>query len=289
MKNIFLLIFLFLNLHANDLLIINSNSNIEKYANVQQAFIKNYKGDYKVLDLLGLSKKQIEEYLYDEYPDIVYTIGTKAFSYANMYIPEKTIFFSSIVNYKRLNIQNNRYGVSNELYIGMNLTIIKSLFSKLDSFSIIYSEYTKDLYLNFKQNASTMGIKIVGQEISKNKDINKKLLKDSDGLIMIADPILLKDEKVVIDLFKEMNKLKKPIFAYHELFIQYGASLVISAHNKTIGAQVASMINHFKNNKDFSKIQSPMGTNVIFNKKVADTLEVQYNTHAFPVINKVVE
>lgn len=276
--------------YADKMLVLNSNADIEKYSSVQKAFKESYNGDFKSLDLSKVSKKQIKEYLYDEYPDIVYAIGTKAYSYANMFIPEKTIFFSSIVNYKRLNIAHNRYGVSNELHSGMNLTIIKSLFGNIDSLSIIYSDYTKELFENFKQNALSMGIKITGRKISKLDDaIDMSLLKHSDGLIMIADPVLLKDEKRVIEIFDYMNRLKKPVFGYHDLFIKYGASLVISAHDPTIGRQVASMVKDFESKKDFAKVQMPMGTNVIFNKKRADSLGLKYNKNALSVVNKVIE
>ena len=267
MRTLFILALLIINLYGSKLLVLNSNGKIEKYKSVQKAFMDNYKGDFEVLDLSKISKKQIKEYLHDEYPDTVYTIGTKAYSYANMFIPEKTIFFSSIVNYKRLNIKDNRYGVSNELHSGMNLTIIKSLFTDISSLGIIYSEYTKDLFESFRKNAESMGIIIKGEKISKNGDIDRTLLKETDALVMIADPMLLKNEADVLEIFKEMNSLKKPVFAYHELFIRFGASVVISAHNPTIGAQVASMVKDYQDKKDFPKIQIPMGTNVIFNKK----------------------
>jgi ABC-type uncharacterized transport system substrate-binding protein len=289
MRILFILTLFIISLQADKLLILNSNAQIEKYKSVQKAFIENYKGDFKTLDLSKVSKKQIKEYLYDEYPDTVYAIGTKAYSYANTFIPEKTIFFSSIVNYKRFDIEQNRYGVSNELHSGMHLTIIKSLFSNIGSLGIIYSEYTKDLFENFKRNASSIGLKIKGQKISKNSSIDKEVLDQTDALLMIADPILLKNKNNVIEIFKQMKILKKPIFAYHELFIKFGASLVISAHNPTIGAQVASMIKQFEAKKDFPKIQIPMGTNVIFNKKTADALGLEYNEQALSVVNKVIE
>ncbi len=289
MRTLFILALLIINLYGSKLLVLNSNSKIEKYKSVQKAFTENYKGDFEVLDLSKISKKQIKEYLYDEYPDTVYAIGTKAYSYANMFIPEKTIFFSSIVNYKRLNIKNNRYGVSNELHSGMNLIIIKSLFTDISSLGIIYSEYTKDLFESFRENAESMGIIIKGEKISKNGDIDRTLLKETDALVMIADPMLLKNEADVLEIFQEMNSLKKPVFAYHELFIRFGASVVISAHNPTIGAQVASMVKDYQDKKDFPKIQIPMGTNVIFNKKTADALGLKYNEQALSVVNKVIE
>lgn len=289
MKILFTLAFFMLSLYANKILILNSNANIEKYKSVQEEFIKNTKKHYEVLDIAKLSQKEIKEYLYDEYPDIVYTIGLKAYRYANVYIPEKKIFFSSIINHNRLNMSKNRYGVSNELHSGMHLTIIKSLFHEIQTLSLIYSDYTKDLFESFKSNASNIGIKIIGEKITNDGYIEMKNILQSDGLILIADPVLLKDEQKVNKLFEDMSKIKKPIFAYHDLYIKFGASLVISADNPTIGRQIARMMQLLNNKKEFIKIQIPMGTNVIFNKKMIKNLGINYNEHAFSVISKIIE
>jgi len=276
-------------LFAEKILVLNSNNNIEKYSSVEKSFKEDFIGDIKSLNISEMTNKQIKEYLYDEYPDIVYAIGTKAYKYADMYIPEKTLFFSSIVNYKRLNLTKNRLGVSNELHSGMNLTIIKSLFPNTQKLTIVYSSYTKELFENFKQNGLEIGIEIIGEEIGAHKNIDIEKIQHSDGLILIADPLLLKDEKKVLSLFEQVKKLQKPIFAYHELFIKFDATLVISADNPTIGRQIASMISQYVQKKEFTPIQMPMGTNVIFNKKIADNLNLKYNKNGLSLVNKVLD
>ena len=289
MKILFILALFILHLYADKILILNSNANIEKYKSVQEEFIKNTKVPYEVLDIAKLSQKEIKEYIYDEYPDIVYTIGLKAYRYVNAYIPEKTIFFSSIINHNRLGISENRYGVSNELHSGMHLTLIKSLFHETQTLSLIYSDYTKDLFENFKSNASKIGIKIIGEKITNDGSIEIENMQQTDGLILIADPLLLKDEQRVMKLFEHMEKIKKPIFAYHDLYIKFGASLVISADNPTIGRQIAHMMQLFNDKKEFIKIQIPMGTNVIFNKKMVESLGIKYDLDALSVVNKVIQ
>jgi len=289
MKILITITLLTLSLYASKVLVLNSNNTIKKYQSIQKSFTENFKQPYTTLDISKMSKNNIKEYLYDEYPDIVYTIGTKAYSYANMFIPEKTIFFSSIINYKRLKSTDNRYGVSNELHSGMNLTLIKSLFNTTKKLSIVYSEYTHDLYKSFKQNAQMMDIEIIGQKISKEDSIDIEQLKNTDGFILISDPILLNNENKIISLFSDLKELKIPIFAYHELFIKFGASLVISADNPTIGRQVSIMIEHYEKNNEFQKLQLPMGTNVVFNKKVIKELGVKYNKSALSIANKIIE
>jgi len=289
MKIVFTLALFILTLYADKVLILNSNANIQKYKSVQEEFIKNTKKPYEVLDIAELSQKKIKEYLYDEYPDVIYTIGSKAYRVANKYIPEKTIFFSSIINHNRLDINEKRYGVSNELHSGMHLTIIKSLFRETKTLSLIYSDYTKDLFEHFKSNASNIGIKIIGEKITHESFVEMQNLKQSDGLILIADPLLLKNQQRIKKLFKDMKKIKKPIFAYHELYVKLGASLVVSADNQTIGRQIAYMMQLFNDKREFIKIQIPMGTTVIFNKKMIESLGINYSEDALSVVSKVIE
>ena len=286
---IIILLTLVVSMYAQKVLLINSNTNIEKYKSVENSFKKSFNKPFETIDISKMSKEEIKEYLYDEYPDVVYSIGVKAYQYTNLYIPEKTIFFSSIINYKRLNLQNNRFGVSNELHAGMNLTIIKSLFFDIKKLNIIYSKYTQDLYESFKENAKKLGVEIIGEKLFNSSSLNVDKLNISDGLILLPDPILLKDENRVYELFRKIKQLKKPIFAYDKLFLDYGATLAISAHNPTIGNQIALMIGSHLKNSDFNNIQIPAGTEVIFNKKVADKLELKYNEFAISVVDKVIE
>ncbi len=289
MRILFSLALFILNIYADKVLILNSNANIERYKSVQEEFIKNTKQSYELLDIENLSQKEIKEYLYDAYPNIVYTIGSKAYRYANAYIPEKTIFFSSIINHNRLDMSENRYGISNELHSGMHLTIIKSLFHEVHTLNLIYSDYTKDLFENFKSNAEKIGIKVIGEKITNDGFIKMQNMPKTDGLILIADPLLLKDEQSVRKLFEYMKEIKKPIFAYHDLYIKLGASLVVSADNPTVGRQIAHMMRLFNDKKEFIKIQIPMGTNVIFNKKMVESLGINYNVDALSVVNKVIQ
>jgi ABC-type uncharacterized transport system substrate-binding protein len=283
------MIFLAISLYAQSVLVLNSNSNIEKYKIVEDTFRNNFKNEYRYKDASKMSVNEVKNYLYDEYPDIVYAIGAKAYQYANNFIPEKTIFFSSIVNYKRLIKNSKQFGVSNELHAGMELTLLGSIFNNRKKIGIFYSEYTKDIFDNYKKQANQMGLDIGGYNISKKDNISKNFLETCDAILLIADPILLKNEQNVISIFEDMAKLKKPVVAYHELFIKYGASLVISTDHQTIGRQVASMVNMFINSNEFEKVQLPMGTNVILNKKQLDKLEIKYNNYALSVVNKIIE
>lgn len=292
MRLILLMAVFSLFLHAQKILVISSNSEVEKYKETIDGFGKNFDGPFTILDISKMSQNAIKEYLYDEYPDIVYAVGTKAYQYANKYIPERKIYFSSIVNWKRLPIGNERYGVSNELHSGMQLTLIKSIFRDIDTIGVIYSKYTKDVVADLSQNAKSMGINIVSKKIDKDSLKDERLddiLERTQAVLLIADPVLLNDEKAVKNLFDLSRKHKKPIFAYHELFIKYGATLAISVDNPTIGRQISAMIQSTLRCENIKKIQYPAGTKVIFNKKAAKEMGLKYSKNISLISTKVVE
>ena len=275
-------------LYSDTLLIMNSNAKVERYASMEKAFTKHINNIHRI-DISKMSSSQIKEYLYANYPDIIYTIGTKAYQYAVKYVPEKKIFFSSIVNYKRFNMGNKRFGVANELHTGMKVTLIKSLLNHTKTIGFLYSRYTKDIYESFKEEAKYVGMEVIGQKIDKDTIFDIQKLKNADIFVMIADPIMLKDEKKVQNLYKVLKEDNKPVVAYHPLYLKYGAVLILSVDIPTVGRQVAAMVHAEMSGTLTSPIQMPIGSKVIFNEGLAKRMKLHYDKAALSVVNKVIK
>jgi len=289
---IFFILIISLYLQAQDILIINSNDKVDKYNESIEAFTKNFHKPYTILNIGNMKNKDIKEYLYAQYPEMVYVVGSKAYQYVYRYIPEREVFFSSIINWKRFPKIDKRYGISNEVYSGMQLTLIKSIFPDIKSIGVIYSKYTTNIVTDLEKNAAKLGINIVSKKISKDSldtiDLSK-IIKNTEAMIIISDPIFLSNQKTVEKMFNISEQNKKPIFAYHKLFINYGAILSISVDNPTIGRQMASIITNHIEDKEIKNIQYPIGTKVIFNKKVADKLGVKYSNNISYVASEIIE
>lgn len=287
MRIFLILLLTFISLYAQKVLVLNSNNSIVKYKETVDAFTKEFNKPFTILDISNKSENMVKEYLYDEYPDIVYTVGAKAYQYAYKYLPEKNIYFSSIVNWKRLKHNNNTYGVSNELHSSMHLTLIKSIFTNIENIGIIYSNYTHNIVDDFQISSESLNINIVPLKINR-KTIELEpftdLINNVDAIIVIPDPILLNKQEVVKKLFNNSKKSGKAIFAYHEVFLKYGAVLSISIDNPTTGRQIANMIQNNNNN-----IQYPAGTKVIFNKKEAILQNILFNKNIGSFVNQVIE
>ena len=77
-------------------LLINSDATVEKYKVAQEEFKKTYARPVLEINMDDEKWKvpDVEDYLYDEYPDLVYCIGSKAYLIANRFVSEKDIVFS---------------------------------------------------------------------------------------------------------------------------------------------------------------------------------------------------
>ncbi len=287
----FIFSFIYL-LQAETILVIDSNAEVKKYTETIDAFRKNFNRDFTVLNLSGMSAKEIRNALYDIYPDIVYAVGAKAYQYANAYIPEKTIYFSSIIDYQKFDIQGKRYGISNELHSGMQLTLIKSIFTTVNALGVIYSEHTQNIMKDLRQNAKKIGITITSLKITKEpmeRSILEDFIQKNDALMIIPDPLLLSNTARVNTFFDLSKKYKKAVIAYHELFINYGAVLAISVDNPTIGRQVAMMMQNHISDEQTVAIQYPIGTHIIFNKHQAAMLGLKINSDISQIATKILE
>jgi putative tryptophan/tyrosine transport system substrate-binding protein len=292
MKLLFFISVIICLLQSETILVMDSNAKVKKYTETIDAFRKSINQDFTVLDLSDMSAKEVKNALYDIYPDIVYAVGAKAYQYANAYIPEKTIYFSSIIDFKKFDIHGKRYGISNELHSGMQLTLIKSVFPNVKSLGVMYSQHTENILHDLHQNAQKIGIRLIPLKITKAPMERAKLesfIKDSDALMIIPDPLLLSNTARVSTFFNLTKKYKKAVIAYHELFINYGAVLALSVDNPTIGRQVAMMIQNHSSNEQTMAIQYPVGTHIIFNKHEADKLGLTINPDIAQITTKILE
>ncbi len=292
MKIVLTVILLFLSLFAETpkVVVINSNDKLEKYSDSYLAFKDDFEGNFSTIVVSDMKSREIKEYLYDEYPDIIYTIGSQAYQYAHLYTPEKEIYFSSIVNWKRLPTTPKTFGVSHELHSEMQLTLIKTLFPEIKKIGVVYSRYTEDLINEFQERGKNLGIEIVAHRVFEGtSDISEfhSFMDNIEALTVIPEPTLFRKESLLKEVLTLAKKRELAIFSYHKLFLDYGAVLIISADNQTTGRQISAMIS--SRDRDGEKVQYPAGTNLIFNKRVADNIGLEYNPVLLYMFNEIVE
>lgn len=281
---------------GHKIMVINSNASIDKYRIAQKEFTKLLPNPVMEVDLGGekLKLREIEDLLYDQYPDLVYCIGTKAYLLANKFISDRNIVFTSIIDWQRLPMAEKTCGVSNELSPEMQITLFRYMFPELNKIGVLFSpKYNKHWFKKAEQAAKHMGIQLIGRPLSKKRNIIpelNELLTEIDALWLISDPVILAGKETLADLFKRCDEQLIPILTYHPAFAEYGAMMIISVDHATTGRQAAAMTREVLSNDTVEeKVQSPTGSHIILNLKKADEYGLECGETALGAANWIIE
>ncbi len=280
----------------DNVLILNSDISIYKYSLANTEFKSKVIGLKSEIDLGSkwLDEKAIKNRILEIDPEIIYCIGSKAYQMACKVEKNKNIIFSLIINWHRLPMEKNTYGISNELPQSMQLTMYRYFFPDIKKIGVLYSkDYNKEWFDIAVERAEEMDIDIIGKSVSKPGGIKsalKKLLPKVDALWLIPDPIVIRDLNSVKMIFDKSEAARKPILAYDKAFTNLGASFIMSADISTIGKQAAVLVNDIQNEQEISnRIQDPAGTYIILNMKKIKEYEINLNVDALDSVNEIIE
>jgi ABC-type uncharacterized transport system substrate-binding protein len=278
------------------ILVINSDASVEKYHAAGSEYKKVL--PHSVVEVRLEEKRwgisDVEELLYDEKADLIYCIGTKAYLIANEYARETDMVFSSIINWKRLPRRERTYGVSNELHPGMQMILFRHVFPNVKKIGVLYSrQYNIQWFENAMEKAKEMDIELIGKPVYRNKHMKnalKTLLPEIDALWMISDPVIVADNKGLMDVLTLCDEKKIPVFSYHAAFAKYGATLIVSVDNPTIGGQAAEIaLELISGEKIHQKVQYPAGSHIILNLNKVKAYGLEYNENALASVNRIIE
>lgn len=273
-------------------LIVNSNASVEKYKLVQEIFKKNISVPVTDINLENMNGENISGGLSE--PSLIYCIGAKAYTFAAQNFAGKDIVFSSMLNYKRMNLTPKAYGISYELHPRMSLYIVRSIFPTIKRIGMLYSkQFTKQWFENAGEQAKELGMEIAGRAVSDSKDTEsllKQLIAETDAIWLISDPVVMPEEKYLTMVLKICDAYKKPVLSYNEMFAELGASLVVSVDDPTIGRQAAGIASELlSGTKVEDKVQYPAGSQIILNLKKVKEYKVEYNSNALGTVNTIIQ
>lgn len=284
--------------HADDskkVLILNSNAGIVKYKTVEDEFKKSIIFPVMEIDLAGkeASRAQLSQ-ARDYNPELIYCIGSGAYTLAMEEFKNKDIIFSSIINWLRLPISENIYGISNELHTRMTLMMYRYLFPGIQKIGVLYSrQYTLQWYEKVREEAAELGIQIIGKLVeNKNETLKnlKWLCDEVDAVWLIPDPLVMPEKSYLYDILKTADKKKIPVFSYHQAFAGFGASLIVSVDNPTIGRQAAGIATALlTGNPPEDPVQFPAGSHITLNMKTIEKYGLKYNKNALNAVNNILK
>lgn len=283
---------------SNKILIVNSDNAVYRYEKIASEFKKvlqqnGYQWAEFNLDSHADTETELKQSIQQENPALIYCIGTKAYSLAQNYADNKKLLFSGAINWRRLNISERTYGVANELSSAQEISLLRYFFPTVKTIGLFYNDkFSREYVETIKKDALALGINIVNQPINDAQEISEalnELLPKIDMFWIIPDPIVLSGKESVQQIFQSAKQLKKPVYAYSDVFIEQGAVLAISADIATIGRQSASLALMIDKDKvPAGTVQSPAGSTVTLNKCTIDALQLNFNQDALDSVNKIV-
>ncbi|MCK4841133.1 MAG: hypothetical protein KAT04_04535 [Methylococcales bacterium] len=279
----------------SDLVIVNSDLSIKKYALTQQLFEANYKSPVTVINLADYSQKKASYLIKKNKSKTIYAIGSKAYLLSQQVAENKNIVFSSIINWQRLTVTKHSYGVAQELPTAMQLTMFRYLFPEIKRVGVLYSkQYNKEWLLDAIEAAKNVGIGLIAKDVDSKRDLSSAiagLLPTVDVLWLIADPVVLANKAAVNDIFKQTKNRQKPVFTYSQSLLDLGAVLVISADLPTISGQVSALVDELNRNKITitEQVYKPAGSHIILNMKQLKKYPIKLNKEALGSVNQIIE
>jgi putative ABC transport system substrate-binding protein len=287
---------------GNGILIVNSDQSIEHYATIQQAFEAELSELNVKITEINLAGKMLETESFQKKvatinPYLIYIIGSKAYTQASVAtFQNKPLIFSSIINWRRLNVDNNTYGISLELPTEMQLLMYSYLFPNLRTLGVLYSKRHNGQWFELAASqVKEVGLSLHGKDITAKNEVApalQEILPKVDALWLISDPVVLYDTEQVAHIFAQAATLKKPIFAYDTLFSQYGSVLTVATDIPTMGRQAASLaqdiLEQIPINKE-ERIQQPMGSHVTLNLKQVIEYEIKIDYTALSSVETIIQ
>ncbi len=287
----------------NKVLIISTDSSLQRYQQMAVEFKKVVKKEgYQTsdLDMKMFTDSEIEaqlsQIIQNESPSFIYCIGAKAYLLAKNRTTEIPLLFSAAINWHRLDISEKTYGVANELSPEQELMILRDTFPGIKKIGMLYNNEMNHEYVQLiKQQAAALNIQLVDQSISRSitkDEINAvldEIFPKVDLFWMISDPVALDNRDFVGQIFQIAKRQKKPVYAYSDVYIKYGAVLAATADSITIGRQVANIISMLKTNTlPKERVQNPLGSEISLNLCTVEQLGIELNKYALDSVNKIV-
>lgn len=276
---------------SNEILIINSNAGVEKYRMVQEEFKKTVSMPVREIDLArqDISGKKLTS----DPADIVYCIGAKAYLLCNENIKNKPMVFSSIINWQRLSLSADAFGVSNELNARMPIYMFRSVFPEVKKIGVLYSrEYNLQWFENTAIQAKELEIELKGKTVSEKRNIMpslKELTAGVQAIWLIPDPMVIPEKKYLYDILKTCHENRIPVFTYHSAFVRLGAVMSVAVDNPTIGRQVAGIAAEILSGKNpEDRVQFPAGSDITLDLKKAGEYGLKYNSNALGLVNNII-
>jgi putative ABC transport system substrate-binding protein len=282
---------------GDKILIINSDSSVEKYRQAESGFRQGAAAPNRTLTTLALEGREpadIGRLIEQAAPDLIYGIGSKALQLAIPAAGERPLLFSSVINWERFGQGKNRYGIANELSLSQELAYLRYLLPERKRIGFVYDpRYNQERITEARRLIQENRLESVEQTVGQPAHLGKaleNLLPRIDLLWLMADPGVLVDRQALETIFAAAVRHQKPVYTYSEAMVPLGASVVVAADDPTVGRQAAHLARAILARTPATpNIQVPAGSRITLNTCQLDKLGVPYNEDALDAVNQLIK
>lgn len=257
---------------AGKIVVLNTARSVDRYRLTEEEFRRQMGGQTIIdvnLEESDLDAAGLNDLIAREHPDLVYSIGSQAFHLA---------------------------GVANELSLSQELSLLRYLLPKAVRVGVLFDpKFNRERIAEAKAYSKDVGLTLVEKSIDNpvNDEVDDALLEllpQIDILWLVSDPGILTDRDRVEGIFQAADEAGKPVYAYSEVFIGFGASLVAAPDIPTIGRQAATLAQSLlRKEEPAAAVQFPAGSNIILDACHLAKLNTEYNPDALDSVNRLLE
>jgi putative ABC transport system substrate-binding protein len=278
------------------ILVVNTSRQIDRYKTAEDSFtIIMENNNLHTVDLSHDDQpiETLQDLLNKDHFDAVYCIGAKALGSIDYIDPDMPVVFSSVLNWRRFNKQDNYSGIASEVVPEAQLTWFKYFFPEIKKIGVLYSADNQTRLQDADSAAKALDLQLVTQEIETETHLDTTatdLLSKVDALWLISDPTVLVSTDQVKRLFEIAHQKNVPIYTYHSFFMDMGATLSITADLPTTGRQAALMMKNALIQQEYKQaVQFPAGSSITLNIKKVDAYKLKLNGDALDSVDELIE
>lgn len=281
---------------ARPVLVVNSDDSIARYQIPAASFAAAMRGHPVVtLDLHDRIDpvETLQDYLNEYAVAGVYAVGAKALGAVNYLAPEVPVVYSAVLAWREFQRESDAHGIASDIAPDAQLIWFRHFFPDIKRLGLLYSDNNSHMLDNAIAAAKRTGLTLVPRRVAhahSQAEQLQRLLEDVDALWLISDPTVLSSTESITNLFAQADQKKVPVFSYKRLFVDYGATLSITADEVTSGRQAAVMLHQLMHaDKPLPAVQFPAGSAITLNLDRVRRYQLNLNRTALDSVRELVD
>ena len=213
-------------------------------------------------------------------PDLILAVGILAITLVKEQFTDIPIIFCMVINHKRFNLEgNNITGISSEVSVEEQFTILKELLGARKNVGVIYDPTkTGNIVSEADRVTKKLEFNFIKKEVTSESEVTpvlKKMIDKIDVLWMIPDSTVI-TETSLNAISKILLKHHLPIFCTSDAIVKAGALVSVSPDYTYTGRQAARMAQTLLNNPTTTSlgIKQPDKLKLTLNTKTAEIIGI---------------